>query len=43
MKERVSWTIDEELIQKVMEEAEKENRSISFIVNEILNKYFKKK
>ena len=43
MKERLTFTIDSEILNKVIKKAEKDTRSLSFIVNEILNKYFEKK
>lgn len=43
MKKQKTVMIDEELIERIKKDAEKENRSESFIVNEILNEYYKKK
>jgi len=44
MKKSISWTIDEEIIEKVKKEAEKqESRSESFVVNKILKEHYDKK
>ena len=43
MKERLTFTIDSEILNKLINKADKDTRSLSFIVNEILNKYFEKK
>lgn len=37
-----SLIIDEDLVEKFKKDAEKEDRSESFIVNEILKKHYKK-
>lgn len=42
-KKQKTASIDEEIIEKIKEDAEKENRSDSFIMNEILKEYYKKK
>ena len=40
MKKKVSWTIDEEIIELVDERAKEDDRSSSYTVNEILEKHF---
>ena len=42
-KKPVSWTIDEEIIDKIEKEGNEQKRSSSFIVNEILIKHFNNK
>lgn len=37
MKERISITIDKELLKKIKEEAKKENRSLSNYINKKLS------
>lgn len=39
---QVSWTIDEEIIKYLEKKSKIENRSISYIVNEILEEESKK-
>ena len=41
VKQSVSWTIDEEIIKELEKKAKEEDRSSSYIVNEILLKEFK--
>lgn len=41
MKEKMSLTLEKEIIKKIEKEAEKKDRSKSFIVNKILEEYFK--
>ena len=41
-KESISITIDEEVIEKLKVIAEDQKRSLSFIINEILEEKFKK-
>jgi len=43
MKTSKNFTIDEELIPKIIEDARFQNRSDSFIVNQILKDYYEKK
>lgn len=43
MKEKVSWTIDEEIIKEIEREAKKNQRSSSYVVNGILIKHYSKK
>ena len=40
MKDKICVTIEKEIIKKVEEEAKKEDRSKSYIVNKILEEYF---
>jgi len=41
MKKQKSYYIEEELTEKIKKDAEKKDRSESFILNEILNKHYK--
>ncbi len=41
LKEKISITIDSDLLQKLKEEAEKDDRSLSQFINLILRKYLK--
>ena len=40
VKEKVSYTLEGEVIDKVKADAEEENRSASFTVNRILEEYY---
>jgi len=40
-KKPVSWTIDEDVIEAIEKEGDKQNRSSSFIANQILTTHFK--
>ena len=40
MKKGKNYSIDEELIEKVKEEAHEKDRSESYVVNEILKKHY---
>ena len=42
-KQAVSWTIDENILQKIEKEAKEKQRSSSFIVNEHLIGIYKEK
>ena len=42
MKVNKNFTLDEELLPKISNDAEKQERSESFIVNDILKKHYKK-
>ena len=41
LKEKISITIDSDLLEKLKEEAEKDDRSLSQFINLILRKYLK--
>jgi len=43
MKKQKTASIDDEILKKIKKDAEKENRSESFIINEILKEHYKKK
>ncbi len=42
-KEQKSIMLDEEIVNKVKKDAEEENRSESFVINEVLKRYYEKK
>lgn len=42
MKVHKSWVIDEELIEKIIKEREKLDRSESFVVNKIIKEHYEK-
>lgn len=41
MKQKVSYTIEEELIKKIINESKKQKRSCSYIVNELIKENLK--
>lgn len=42
-KDKISITIDHDILEKVEAKAEKEDRSVSSMINVILREYFKEK